>query len=97
MPYLPYHTSSPPGFFLRTPPNLPPLTKTSHHDIISTIMSLLALILEALAGTVTLLSAPISLDRVLNQLCALPSPFSFAIVLTNLLLARMLPLGAGIE
>jgi hypothetical protein len=35
-------------------------------------MSLFALILEALAGTVTLLSAPKLLDRVLTHLCTLP-------------------------
>jgi len=35
-------------------------------------MSLFALILEALAGTVKLLSVPKLLDRVLTHLCTLP-------------------------
>ena len=88
--------------------NLSPLTETSYNDkslsssssssSSSSIMSLFALILEALAGTVTLLSAPILLDRVLTHLCASPFPFSLmlSVVLTKTLLARMLPLGAGI-
>ncbi|KAF8490538.1 hypothetical protein F5888DRAFT_1892504 [Russula emetica] len=56
------------------PINLLPLTETSYHDkslSLSSIMSLFTLILEALAGTVTLLSAPKLLDRVLTQLSRL--------------------------
>jgi hypothetical protein len=40
----------------------------------SSIMSLFALFLEALAGTVTILSAPKLLDRVLTHLCRWPFP-----------------------
>ena len=39
-------------------------------------MSLFTLFLEALAGTVTILSVPKLLDRVLTHLCRLPRPFS---------------------
>lgn len=58
--------------------NLPPLTKTNYHDILPpSIMSLVALILEALAGTVTILSTPkLLVDRVLAHLCRWPLPFS---------------------
>ena len=49
-------------------------------------MSLFVLILQALAGTVTLLSAPKLLDRVLTHLCTLPSLSVICIVLTKTLL-----------
>ena len=56
-------------------------------------MSLFALFFEALAGTVTILSAPKLLDRVLMHLCRWPVP---DMCIALMLLARMLPLGAGI-
>ena len=62
-------------FLLRTPVLQPAAT---HRDELSRhitfIMSLFALFLEALAGTVTILSAPKLLDRVLTHLCRWPLP-----------------------
>jgi hypothetical protein len=63
-----------------TIPSLRPLFPWSNNDrdelsrqiTNPSIMSLFTLILEALAGTVTLLSAPKLLDRVLTHLCTLP-------------------------
>jgi hypothetical protein len=78
---FPPPTAIPPSIF-PTPvaqqwPNLSPLTETGYHDksLLSSIMSL-TVILEAIAGTVTLLSAPRLLDRVLNHLCTFSFPFS---------------------
>jgi hypothetical protein len=72
------HVVAPP--FLHRTPALQPAntnTKTNYHGILPSIMSLFALILDALAGTVTILSAPkLLVDRVLAHLCRWPLPFS---------------------